>query len=55
MSTISEAEGVAALAEVLRSEDLVIEVKRAEYRAMLMSFAVSLVVVGLLVVVLVLV
>jgi hypothetical protein len=51
MSTISKTEGVAALAEVLRSEDLMI-VKRAEYRAMLATFAVSLIVVGCLVIVL---
>jgi hypothetical protein len=52
MSTISKTEGVAALATVLRSEDRVIAVKRSEYRAMLATFAVSLVVVGCLVIVL---
>jgi hypothetical protein len=52
MSTISETEGVAALATVLRSEDLMIAVKRSEYRAMLATFAVSLMVVGCLVIVL---
>jgi hypothetical protein len=52
MSTISKTEGVAALAKVLRSEDLMIAVKRSEYRAMLATFAVSLVVVGCLVIVL---
>lgn len=45
----------AALATVLAAEDLVIAVKRAEYRAMLTTFAVFLVVVGLLVVVLALI
>jgi hypothetical protein len=50
MSTISKTEGVAALAEVLRSEDQVIAVKRSEYRAMLATFAVSLMVLGCLVI-----
>jgi hypothetical protein len=54
MSTISKAEGVAALATVLRSEDRVIAVKRSEYLAMLATFAVSLMVVGCLVIALVL-
>lgn len=52
MSRTSRTQGVAALTEVLQSEDWVIEVKRAEYRAMLATFAVSLMVVGCLVVVL---
>jgi hypothetical protein len=45
-------QGPAALATVLAAEDLMIAVKRAEYRAMLVTFAVSLMVVGCLVIVL---
>lgn len=48
-------ERAAALAEVLAWEDRNKEVKRAEYRAMLATFAMSLMVVGLLVIVSVLI